>query len=181
MLRENSALQGNKDTAMTQNDNTSAVTHALMVTGSRQWAGPGYQRRMRDAFNELWRQWGSPVGTKPLLLSGHAAHGADAMAEALWQQAGWPIKTFPADWSSSRGAGLARNQEMAQYLARLAQSGTHVAVLAFHVPCDKPGCPQGSNQQLAPRYPGHWSHGTTHCRNTAVTMGLPVTDIFPPS
>lgn len=46
-------------------------------------------------------------------MSGNA-HGADFLAEKVWESLGWPIEKHPADWDKNgRAAGHIRNAEMA--------------------------------------------------------------------
>ena len=47
------------------------------------------------------------------------ARGADTGGEIWAQKRGIPVKRFPADWSKGKGAGLARNCEMAAYAKAL--------------------------------------------------------------
>ena len=49
------------------------------------------------------------------LVSGKCPKGVDALGERYARGANLPIKAFPADWNNGRGAGFARNVEMAKY------------------------------------------------------------------
>lgn len=151
-------------------------SHAILVTGSRTWDD---EQAMRRAFNQAWEQWGKLVhGERPILISGHAPRGADAMAERIWTSIGLEALTFPADWDKhGRRAGPQRNQEMVNFAAELQKEGTQVVCTAFHDLCSRSSCPQGREQQLqAQGWGGHYSHGTMHCRNAAARAGLLVLD-----
>lgn len=151
-------------------------THVVLVTGSRSWDD---ERAMRSAFNDLWLGWGPPNVTRPLLISGYCAQGADAMAELLWRSAGFDVRTFPADWSlHGRGAGLRRNREMVEHAALLREAGATVVCAAFLDRCTRGACPHQGQQQLMPHTPGHFSHGAVHCRQQAKAALLEVMDVI---
>lgn len=154
-------------------------SHAVLVTGARTW---GDEPQMRAAFRQAWLEWGVENVTRPVLLSGHCPSGADAMAERLWLDAELEIVPFPADWNQDgRAAGLARNERMVNAAQVFRDSGTPVVCLVFLDLCTKAGCPQRHKQQLLPEHPGHFSHGTIHCRGMAIAAGLQVVDILPQS
>ncbi|MEV0443541.1 SLOG family protein [Streptomyces spectabilis] len=140
-----------------------SFSHVVLVTGSRSWND---ERSMRETFNDAWRDWGAENVTRPVLISGHCPEGADAMAERLWLAAGFEIRTFPAAWSAAHGkrAGFQRNQEMVDAAQVFREAGAQVLCTAFLDLCRKPGCRQRDQKQLMPHTPGHFSHGTIHCR-----------------
>lgn len=151
-------------------------SHALLITGSRTWDD---ERDMRRAFNQVWKQWGKLANDeRPILISGHAPRGADAMAERIWVGIGLDVITFPADWEKQgRRAGTQRNQVMVDFAAELQKEGTQVVCAAFHDLCSRPSCPQSDKHQLRNSgWRGHYSHGTVHCRNAAARAGLLVLD-----
>src|SRR3954468_18319972 len=88
--------------------------------------------------------------------------GADAQASA-WartrQREGWPVveEPHPADWSSGRGAGFRRNEQIVALGAD--------AALAFIDRCAQARC-------LGKR--PHGSHGAVHCATVADRAGISV-------
>lgn len=153
---------------------TERYSHAVLVTGARTWHD---EVAMRQTFNQLWLRWGLERVTRPVLISGSASRGADAMAERLWTARGYPVISMPADRDrDGRGAGLARNTSMVQLAARFRDDGAIVCTTAFLDRCLKPSCPQQNRQQLLPGQPGHFSHGAIHCRQQALLHGLHVVD-----
>ncbi len=70
-------------------------SHVLLVTGARTWTD---EALMRDTFQDAWRRWGPQTVRRPLLVAGHCPSGADAMAEQLWRDQGFAVRTLPADW-----------------------------------------------------------------------------------
>jgi hypothetical protein len=84
------------------------------------------------------------------------------MAERLWRAAGFEVIEFPADWSAEpKAAGFTRNQRMVDALIAMRAGGAQVRVATFLDLCSK--CDQRTGQQqLMPRTPGHFSHGTVH-------------------
>jgi len=136
----------------------------------------------KNAFNDAWRAWGPTTVTLPVLISGQCPDGADAMAEALWRAAGFAVDLHPADWNRhGRHAGYLRNEEMVQAAVELQGAGVLVRCVAFLDICRKPGCPQREQHQLMPGFPGHFSHGTIHCRRAALQAGLDVVDVIHPA
>lgn len=134
---------------------------------------------MREAFNGVWSGWGRDAVTRPVLLSGSNPRGADAMAERLWRSAGLEVVQFPADWGAhGKAAGFRRNQEMVDAAMVLRDHGAVVSCAAFLELCRAPACGQRDRQQLGPVRPGHFSHGTVHCRRSALAAGLPVVDVL---
>lgn len=168
-------------------------SHALLVTGARTWDA---RDMVREAFRSVWQDWGPASVTRPLLLSGHAATGADAIAEQLFAAEGFPTATFPADWHQhGRRAGFLRNKVMVDEMVRLHRAGTVVAVVAFLDRCRMARCPQRRDLQLMPQGQPmhyvhgrltaggtleHYSHGTAMCRAIAIDAQLPVHDVFHP-
>jgi hypothetical protein len=70
-----------------------AVTHRVLVTGSRSWVDVD---TIRVSLHQVWGD-GSGV-----LVSGACPRGADRIAEQLWQQWGGQIERHPADSDWSR-------------------------------------------------------------------------------
>ncbi|MDP9904723.1 hypothetical protein [Arthrobacter bambusae] len=118
-------------------------------------------------------------GTRPLLISGHAAHGADAMAERLWRAESFDVLAVPADWTThGKRAGFHRNQQMVNLAVNMRMQGSIVRVAAFLDLCRKADCTQRHDEQLMPHTPGHFSHGTMHCRTLAIRAGLETIDVI---
>jgi hypothetical protein len=159
-------------------------SHVLLVTGARTW---DEEACMRASFRDAWQVWGPANVTSPLLVSGHCPadsdeRGADAMAERLWRAEGFEVLTVPAEWKAlGRRAGFVRNQGMVDLVAGLHARGSTVRCTAFLDLCRKPGCLQGDDEQLMPRLPGHFSHGTAHCRGQAIRAGIETIDVIHPS
>lgn len=156
-------------------------SHVILVTGARTFEDAPSMKR---AFNIAWRRWGPGNVRRPLLISGHARYGADALAERLWAQAGLPKpEVFNADWSGlGMGAGRVRNQQMVDRAVELSAEGAQVLCTAFLDLCVKAGCRDSERQQLlvSAGIAGHFSHGTIHCRSAALAAGIEVLDTVHP-
>ncbi|MFF8902557.1 hypothetical protein ACF082_34385 [Streptomyces lydicus] len=101
------------------------------------------------------------------------------MAERLWRAAGFEIRTFPAACSAhGKQAGFQRNQEMVDAAQVFRETGAQVRCTAFLALCQKPGCPQRGREQLMSHTPGHFSHGTIHCRSRARAAGITTTNMI---
>lgn len=150
-------------------------SHALMVTGSRSWDD---EKAVRRALNHVWALWAKEGAiARPVLLSGRCPTGADAIAERVWVAAGFEVIGFPADWARhDRSAGPERNRSMVSALTSLRGSGAQVDAVAFLDLCTRPGCPHRKQEQLAPAYRGHFSHGTVHARWLVCEAGVRVFD-----
>lgn len=82
----------------------------VLVTGSRDWAD---KEHVAEALIEAWEQ--ALEGEFPTLVSGACPTGADAIAEALAEEWGWPVERHPADWARhGKAAGPLRNREMVE-------------------------------------------------------------------
>ncbi|GLV97743.1 hypothetical protein Slala05_13750 [Streptomyces lavendulae subsp. lavendulae] len=93
-------------------------------------------------------------------------------AELMWRDAGFEIIVFPTEWSAHRGAaGLKRKREVVDSAQVFREAGAQVLCTAFLDLCHTPGCPKRSQEQLMPDTPGHFSHGTIHCRARAGLRG----------
>ncbi|MGW0536356.1 SLOG family protein [Streptomyces sp. NPDC003032] len=156
-----------------------SFSHVVLVTGSRGWND---EKSMRETFNDAWRDWGAENVTRPVLISGHCPESADAMAERLWRAVGFDIRTFPAAWSAhGKGAGFQGNQEMVDAAQVYREAGAQVLCTAFLDLCRKHGCQQRGQQQLLPHAPGHFSHGTIHCRSRARAAWIVTATVIHPS
>lgn len=138
------------------------MNYRILVTGSRAWHDPVSVRLvLTGAFTEAFKA--SPKPQHVVITHGAAKRGADLHA-ARWVQEhlrlGWPVvqEAHPADWSTGRGAGFARNAEMVALGAD--------TCLAFLVRCTDRRC-------LRPR--PHDSHGAAHCAQLAERAGIPTT------
>jgi Bifunctional DNA primase/polymerase, N-terminal/YspA, cpYpsA-related SLOG family len=80
----------------------SGAARRVLVTGSRTWTDEAV---IAAALAEH-----CPPGT--ILVTGACPRGADAIAERLWRARGGQVERHPADWSTGRGAGFARNAAM---------------------------------------------------------------------
>jgi hypothetical protein len=156
-------------------------SHVLVVTGARTFEDAPSMKR---AFNSAWRRWGPGNVRRPLLISGHARLGADALAERLWAEVRLPEpELLPAEWSRlGWRAGRVRNQQMVDRAVELKASGAEVLCTAFLDLCVKAGCRYSEEQQLLETagLPGHFSHGTIHCRSVALDAGIEVLDTVHP-
>lgn len=138
----------------------------VLVTGSRAWPD---EQAVWAALDGFWA--GAMAGGYFGLVVVHgAAKGADLMAYR-WvrdraSRHGWAVEhePHPADWSTGKTAGVARN-------AQMIRKGADV-VLAFLAPCTDKRCT---------RREAHDSHGTTHCADLANRSGLHVERFRPVS
>ncbi|WP_434600703.1 hypothetical protein [Streptomyces sp. A5-4] len=78
-------------------------------------------------------------------------------------------------------AGFQRNQEMVDAAQVFCEAGAQVLCTAFLGLYRKPGCPRRGQEQLMPHTPGHFSHGTIHCRSRARAAGIKTTNVIHPS
>lgn len=85
-------------------------TRRLLVTGSRNWSDPDLlQRGLDEAVTFLGTS--APV----TLVSGACPTGADRLAELYWQERGWPVERYPADFATlGKRAAFLRNALMAR-------------------------------------------------------------------
>lgn len=95
---------------------------------------------------------------------------------------GFEILTVPADWHAhGRRAGFLRNQRMVEIVKGFREQGSAVLCAAFLDLCHKQDCTQRHEEQLMPRTPGHFSHGTMHCRAQGLQAGIETIDVLNPS
>jgi hypothetical protein len=87
-----------------------------IVAGTRKYDN---MREFHEAVCDQLRDFDAPV----LFISGAARSGADDLIIRWCHRFGYPCLQMPADWNTGRGAGFARNTNMAIL-------GTHL--LAFH-------------------------------------------------
>jgi hypothetical protein len=116
----------------------------VLVTGSRTWTRVSV---VAAALDELHAQHGAAL----VVVHGACPRGADAIADAWCRRAGVPVERYPADWSTGRGAGMARNTAMVA-------TGPHLC-LAF----------------IRDRSPG-----ASHCARLAETVGIPTIRRYAP-
>lgn len=121
----------------------------VLVTGSRDWKDEEVVRRHLLCFHS----W-----VPARLVTGACPEGADAIAETIAEELGWPIELHPADWRRyGRRAGFVRNSFMVGM-------GADVC-LAFLMECTKPAC------TMARKGP-HYSHGATMTADLAEKAGI---------
>lgn len=75
---------------------------------------------------------------------------------------------------------------MVRIARSLFERGTSVLCTAFldlcaRDLCARDRCPQARREQLMPSVPGHFSHGTSHCRAEALAAGIRTIDVVPAS
>lgn len=128
------------------------MAYRVLITGSRDWSKP---LTVRDALNQVRSSAGGLT-----LVHGACKSGADAIG-AAWalqlKHAGVIEEAHPADWSTGRNAGFARNALMVKLGAR--------TCLAFVGLCNKARCPHRGL---------HGSHGATHAAMLADEADIPV-------
>lgn len=92
---------------MTHRSEPKSIPRRVLVTGSRSW------RDLATIEAELRRAWKDVGHGFPVLVSGACPHGADSMAEAVWEAQEMPVERHPADWDThGKRAGFVRNSEM---------------------------------------------------------------------
>lgn len=131
----------------------------LMVTGSRTWTNEHLMERVLSAAYVHLQGHKNEI----TLVHGGCPTGADQMADRIWRPTlrylAAPPEVHPADWSKGKGAGFARNIEMAQ-------SDIDLCV-AFAMPC--------TDGDQCDRYaPWHITHGTEHAASACRIEGVPV-------
>ncbi len=75
-------------------------------------------RRVRKAYDkavDFVRDAITNSGFEVTEVVSGGAQGIDTAGELWANREGLPIKYMPADWSQGRGAGFARNEQMAEY------------------------------------------------------------------
>jgi len=77
----------------------------VLVTGSRTWTRAA---AVVAALDVLHAEHGAAL----VVVHGACPRGADAIAEAWCRRRRAPVERYPADWSTGRGAGMARNAAM---------------------------------------------------------------------
>lgn len=115
----------------------------FVICGSREWSD---ETTIRNYLETLRRYHGT------VRISHGACRGADTLASRIADELGFEVVEYPADWSTGRGAGHARNARM------LEQEKPH-RVIAFAL-VNADGVP---------------SPGTDDCIRRALLAGLPVT------
>ena len=111
----------------------------VLVTGSRGWTDTGTLAAALAAVR-------AEHGPRLVLVHGGCRTGADQLADQWARSTGVRVERWPADWSTGRGAGPARNAAMVASRPALC-----LAFLAGETP------------------------GTTHCANLAERAGIPTT------
>lgn len=113
----------------------------VIITGGRDFrGGPDAEAWLLGRLRDLDPEWVYHGG----------ARGADQWAALVAQSAGHPVKGFPVsgeEWARSKGAGFARNRQMAREAL-------------WRTPCVR---------LLA--FPG--GNGTAHMRRTCRSLGIP--------
>lgn len=96
----------------------------ILVTGDRYWTD---REAVRQALLQAWRDLGA---TKDILLiQGECPHGgADLIAKELWESAGFPVKSMPAETDPETGRFLGPERN-----ARMVAEGPDIC-LAFLTP-----------------------------------------------
>jgi hypothetical protein len=73
----------------------------ILACGSRTWTDSDYIGKILDEY----------PGEDHVLIHG-AAKGADWLCAVEAANRHWDVKSFPADWSKGRAAGIVRNESM---------------------------------------------------------------------
>jgi hypothetical protein len=76
-----------------------------LVTGSRTWGDPAFIWTKLDALHQQY-------GARLIVMHGDNPKGVDAFADLWCKRAGVLVERRPADWTTGRGAGHARNAAM---------------------------------------------------------------------
>ena len=87
---------------------TGTPVKRLVIAGGRDFSDyEALKSAAQKAIAEL-----APNNERVIIVSG-GARGADALGEKLAQEMGLEVERYPADWSQGKGAGPARNAQMA--------------------------------------------------------------------
>ena len=81
----------------------------LIVAGGRDY---GDYAQLRDVLLELGTV---TYADKAVSIVSGMARGADALGVRFAKEMGVELHEFPADWSTGKGAGFARNEDMAKF------------------------------------------------------------------
>lgn len=80
----------------------------LVIAGGREFADyESLKAAAQNAISQL-----APNNERVVIVSG-GARGADSLGEQFAQEMGLEVERYPADWSQGKGAGPARNAQMA--------------------------------------------------------------------
>lgn len=114
----------------------------ILVTGSRDWSD---LYTLVKALRDAWEYVG--MGRDTILVQGDChLGGADLMAKAVWEEAGLPVESYPADFDSNgRCLDPQRNK-------RMVDSGADICIA----------------------FPLASSRGTRNCIRLAREAGIPV-------
>lgn len=88
---------------------------SIIVAGSRTFNFSRHWCKLVECLDTIISRF--PEGTEVEIVSGKAK-GADEAGEKYAALRGNTVKEFPADWSKGKGAGYARNVDMAKYAAQ---------------------------------------------------------------
>lgn len=122
------------------------MAHYVCVTGGRE-PDETTLEDVREVLGFLHSFYG---GTLRVIHG--AARGVDTEAGRVCAERGIPVREFPADWGSGKGAGLERNEKMARVLFSWWGPEHTVEVIAFR-----------------------GGRGTSHMISTAERLHLPLT------
>ncbi len=103
------------------------MAHYVIISGGRDQDGPEIHADMGEILGFLQMFYGNDLR----VLHG-AARGVDSVAQETCDDLGITVKAYPADWDANpRAAGVIRNRQMADLVAKWSKSGHTGELIAF--------------------------------------------------
>ncbi|WP_394941177.1 hypothetical protein [Psychromicrobium sp. YIM B11713] len=101
------------------------------------------------------------------------------MVERLFRSERFDVLTVPADWTMhGKMADILLKQQIVDLAVDLLCWGSEVLCMTFLDLCRDSKCTWSRHEQLMPHIPGHFSHGTIHCRTQVIRAGLETVNVI---